>query len=218
MAPSRVLTAVKQKPAGLCDKGHMRLTLLPALFLLTTPALAQDDALIDEGQRLSAINCTRCHNIEASGESPLTDAPPFRELAKNYSLEELTDGFMEGLAVRHPLMPDWDVTEPQAGALTAFIMSLKGADQEKTEDNPILRGHTLLLENCARCHAITADGESPEPKAPPFRDVVKRYEPSALEEALAEGIVTGHDQMPEFVFESADISAIVAYLDTLKSQ
>jgi mono/diheme cytochrome c family protein len=195
----------------------MRFAPLLALVLLAAPALAQDDTLIAEGKRLSEINCTRCHNIEATGESPLTDAPPFRELAKNYTPGELTDGFMEGLAVRHPLMPDWEVTEPQAGALTAFIMSLKGPDQEKTDDNPILRGHTLLVENCARCHAIDAAGQSPEPKAPPFRDVVKKYDPSALEEALAEGIVTGHDKMPEFAFEPADISAITAYLDTLKA-
>ena len=38
--------------------------------------------------------------------SSLTDAPPFREIAKNYDPDELVDGFMDGLAVRHPLMPD----------------------------------------------------------------------------------------------------------------
>jgi cytochrome c len=96
--------------------------ILALLFTLAlaTPALAQDDAaLVAEGKRLSAINCARCHNLEASGESPLTDAPPFREIYKDYDRDELIDGFMEGLAVRHPLMPDWDVTEPQAEALTA---------------------------------------------------------------------------------------------------
>lgn len=196
----------------------MRLTPLLALFIFAGPALAQQIDPIDQGRKLSEINCTRCHNIEASGESPLTDAPPFRELAKNYTPEELTDGFMEGLAVRHPLMPDWEVTEPQAEALTTYIMSLKGDEQEKTEDNPILIGHTLLMENCARCHAIDADGLSAEPKAPPFRDVVKKYDPAALEEALAEGIVTGHEKMPEFAFEPEDVSAIIAYLDTLKTK
>ncbi len=85
----------------------MRLTSLFALFLLATPALAQDDsATISEGKRLATINCTKCHNIEQQGESPLTDAPPFREIAKNYDEMELIDGFMDGLAVRHPLMPD----------------------------------------------------------------------------------------------------------------
>lgn len=186
-----------------------------ALSLAATPALAQDEAAqIAEGKRLAEINCMRCHNIEATGESPLTDAPPFREIASNYDKMELVDGFMEGLAVRHPLMPDWEVTEPQAEELAAFVLSLgTGA---KAENNPEMAGYNLLRANCASCHAIDQDSLSPEPKAPPFRDVVKKYEPEALEEALAEGIVTGHEKMPEFEFAPEQVTAIVAYLHTLK--
>ena len=33
-----------------------------------------------------------------------------------------------------------------------------------------------------------------------------------LEEALAEGILTGHPDMPEFAFPPEDIGAIIAYL------
>jgi cytochrome c len=193
----------------------------PVLALLFTlalaaPALAQDNAaLVAEGKRLAEINCARCHNLETSGESPLTDAPPFREIYKDYDREELIDGFMEGLAVRHPLMPDWDVTEPQAEALTAFVMSLGTGG--KAASDPASRGFALLQTSCARCHAIDAKSLSPEPLAPPFREVVKKYDPAALEEALAEGIVTGHEKMPEFEFEPEDISAIIAYLDTLKT-
>ena len=188
-----------------------------ALLLAAGPALAQDEAAkIAEGKRLAEINCTRCHNITQEGESPLTDAPPFREIAQNYDEMELVDGFMEGLAVRHPLMPDWEVTEPQAEELAAFVMSL--GPGTKSASDPATLGFELLRANCARCHAIDAESQSPEPKAPPFRDVVKRYDPAALEEALAEGIVTGHENMPEFEFEPEQVSAIVAYLDTLKAQ
>ena len=197
----------------------MRIALLLVLSLLAAPvaAIAQsnNDALVAEGRRLSEINCTRCHNIEAEGESPITDAPPFREISLNYDTMELIDGFMEGLAVRHPLMPDWEVTEPQAEALTAFIVSLR--DTTKKGDSPILTGHEILRTHCARCHAIDADGLSPEPKAPPFRDVVKRYDPSALEESLAVGIITGHKDMPVIAFEPGDVAAVIAYLQTLRS-
>ena len=198
-------------------KPSMRIASVLALFLFAAPALAQDAAVLAEGKRLSEINCAKCHNIEAEGESPLTDAPPYREIARNYDPLELIDSFMEGLAVRHPLMPDWEVTEPQAEALTSYIMSLGDGDQAKGGDSIIIQGHDLLRENCASCHAIDAVSASPEPKAPPFRDVLKKYEPSVLEEALAEGIVTGHEQMPQFVFEPEQIAAIVAYLDTLKA-
>lgn len=188
-----------------------------ALVLATAPALAQDEAArLAEGKRLAEINCIRCHSIEAEGESPLTDAPPFREIAMNYDEMELVDGFMEGLAVRHPLMPDWEVTEPQAEALAAFVMSLgPGA---KSASDPATQGFDILRSNCASCHAIDQVSLSPEPKAPPFRDVVKKYQPEALEEALAEGIVTGHERMPEFGFEPEQVASIVAYLDTLKPE
>lgn len=196
--------------------------LAPALILLllasaSTAAAADRSASIAEGKRLAEINCSRCHNLEAQGESPLTDAPPFREIAKDFDREELIDGFMEGLAVRHPLMPDWDVTEPQATALTDFVMSL-GSGGARTSEDPAAQGMDLLRANCARCHAIDAASLSPEPKAPPFRDVVRKYDPGALEEALAEGIVTGHNNMPEFAFEPDQVTAIIAYLDTLKAQ
>jgi hypothetical protein len=46
--------------------------------------------------------------------------------------------------------------------------------------------------------------------------VVTRYPPQDLAEALAEGISTGHPDMPEFVFQPAEIEAIVAYLNHLK--
>jgi hypothetical protein len=45
--------------------------------------------------------------------------------------------------------------------------------------------------------------------------VVTRYPPENLAEALAEGIVSGHPDMPEFVFEPAEIEAILAYLGAL---
>jgi hypothetical protein len=52
--------------------------------------------------------------------------------------------------------------------------------------------------------------------APPFREVVRRYPVYDLAEALAEGIVSGHPDMPQFVFQPKEISAILTYLKTLK--
>ena len=84
--------------------------------------------------------------------------------------------------------------------------------------NDIAAGQKLVEANCSRCHAIGQTGDSPLAKAPPFREVVKRYPPSSLGEALVEGIVTGHNEMPEFVFESDQAMEIIAYLDSLKAK
>jgi len=188
-----------------------------ALALLTGPTAAEESTLA-RGQRLVEVNCTRCHAVGDTGNSPFADAPPFREVAKNYSQDELVDGFMEGLAVRHPAMPDWDMTMDQAEAIATYIMGLKRDAPAKMEDSPAAIGHEILRKNCARCHAIDATGSSPLAKAPPFREVVTRYPPESLGEALVEGIVTGHNEMPEFVFEADQAAEIIAYLDSLKAK
>ncbi|MCV5656200.1 cytochrome c, partial [Escherichia coli] len=74
------------------------------------------------------------------------------------------------------------------------------------ETNPLIaKGQALLQANCARCHAIGADDTSTHKDAPPCRVVVTRYPPDNLAEALAEGLVSGHPDMPEFVFEPDEV-------------
>jgi mono/diheme cytochrome c family protein len=192
---------------------------LPALvlpLLLAGPAPAADTAW-EHGHKLVLINCTRCHAISLAGDSPLPPAPPFREVAKNYSLEELVDGFMEGLAVRHQAMPEWQMSDTQAEDIATYILSL-APGLALDPASPAAQGFAMLHDNCARCHAAGAEGASPLAKAPPFREVVKKYDPAQLEEALAEGIVTGHNEMPEFEFSPDEVSSIVSYLEALRQR
>ncbi|MEQ1615427.1 MAG: cytochrome c [Hyphomicrobiaceae bacterium] len=79
----------------------------------------------------------------------------------------------------------------------------------------LAKGQAILDKICSRCHSIGKDGASPHEKAPPFRTVVTRYPAETLAEALAEGLVSGHPDMPEFTFEPTEIDAIIAYLDSL---
>jgi mono/diheme cytochrome c family protein len=81
--------------------------------------------------------------------------------------------------------------------------------------SPLERGRAIAAQNCARCHATGAAGESPLAAAPPFRVLPQRYPVENLAEALAEGIVTGHAAMPEFKFPPADIDALLTYIDSL---
>jgi mono/diheme cytochrome c family protein len=78
------------------------------------------------------------------------------------------------------------------------------------------RGRAILDANCSRCHAISAEGESPLPAAPPFRTLGKRYPVGDLEEALAEGIMTGHPEMPQLSFQPEEIAAVIAYMKSLQ--
>jgi cytochrome c len=80
------------------------------------------------------------------------------------------------------------------------------------------RGEALLTTNCARCHAVGRTGVSQHPTAPPFRTLSQKYPIEGLAEALAEGLYTGHPDMPEFVFEADDVGAILAYLKSIQER
>jgi cytochrome c len=80
------------------------------------------------------------------------------------------------------------------------------------------RGEALLAKECSRCHATARTGESRHPQAPLFRSLAKRYPIESLEEALGEGIISGHPDMPEFKFEGDDVGAIIAYLKSIQER
>jgi cytochrome c len=83
---------------------------------------------------------------------------------------------------------------------------------------PARRGEALLITNCARCHAVGRSGVSPHPQAPPFRTLSRKFKVEGLAEALAEGISTGHPDMPEFVFEADEVDAIIDYLKSIQQR
>lgn len=100
--------------------------------------------------------------------------------------------------------------------LTALAIWL-GPAPARAQIDEIDRGRDIAEANCGRCHALGRTGESPHAKAPPFRTIGARYPVEQLAEALAEGIVTGHADMPEFTFEPEDIGALLAFLSDLSA-
>jgi len=103
-------------------------------------------------------------------------------------------------------------------ALGVLLVCAGDVVAEPASEEKAQHGLAILQKNCARCHALGLTGTSPHPQAPPFRDVVSRYPVEDLEESLAEGIVSGHPDMPEFTFDADQIDAIVAYLNDLKAK
>jgi len=94
---------------------------------------------------------------------------------------------------------------------TMFAGNLAQADEQA---ELAAKGRQIAQERCNRCHAIGLDDKSSHEKAPPFRLVADRYPSENLAEALAEGIVTGHADMPVFVFDPPAIEAFLAYLNS----
>ncbi len=79
------------------------------------------------------------------------------------------------------------------------------------------KGKVLAEKNCSWCHAVGSIGDSPNPKAPQFRNMQSRHPLLALRVPLSRGIAALHDQMPLFKLTDSEIDEIVAYINSLKA-
>jgi cytochrome c len=106
------------------------------------------------------------------------------------------------------------------GSLLCIVIALMSIGAAPAQDKRTLegRGEGLLTGNCSRCHAVGRTGKSTHPEAPPFRTLGQRYPIEVLAEALAEGLSSGHPDMPEFRFEIDDVDAILAYLASIQEK
>lgn len=101
---------------------------------------------------------------------------------------------------------------PYAALGIAFLI----ATSVDTSAANIQQGQRLASLYCASCHATDRVSQSPLSIAPPFRDLHKKYPVDTLEEALGEGIMTGHPTMPQFQFDPDQIADFLAFLKTLE--
>jgi cytochrome c len=105
-----------------------------------------------------------------------------------------------------------------ASGAAALLFALAATPAGAVEKDLTNKGEVLVRENCSRCHAIGKEGASTHPEAPPFRTLSSRYPIEDLAESLAEGIVSGHPDMPIFVFSPTDVEAIIDYLKSIQEQ
>lgn len=77
-------------------------------------------------------------------------------------------------------------------------------------------GRAIAEANCASCHAIGQTDQSPNPKAPTFRTVLKRYSAEMLSTELAEGMRVAHGAMPQFQFRPEAVDSLIAYMRSIE--
>jgi cytochrome c len=99
-----------------------------------------------------------------------------------------------------------------AGAL----LGLQLFDATSASADSVEKGHRLARLYCSRCHSIDKVSPSPFSAAPPFRTLHERYPVETLQEALAEGLTTGHPRMPEFRFDADQVGDFIAFLKSLE--
>lgn len=80
----------------------------------------------------------------------------------------------------------------------------------------IRRGKAFAQANCSYCHSIDRLTRSPRSAAPPFRMLHKQYPVETLEDALGEGLSTGHPRMPEFRLDPRQVGDFISFLKSLE--
>ena len=81
--------------------------------------------LIGQGETIAVTLCAGCHAVGETGESPHSDAVPFRQLSWMYPVETLAEPLSEGIIVGHPDMPEWQFEPQDTDALLAYIESIQ---------------------------------------------------------------------------------------------
>ncbi len=103
--------------------------------------------------------------------------------------------------------------------LTIFISGTVGtvtAEEKRTlADDSFARGQSLVEQNCSGCHSIGITGQSPNPIAPPFRQLSERFPIDALQETFITTIDTGHPGMPVFQASQQQIDDILEYIGSV---
>ena len=90
--------------------------------------------------------------------------------------------------------------------------------EQKVDQMTVEAGGQLIAKLCSGCHATKAGQASPHEEAPSLRRISRNYPVDRLEEALAEGMMVGHPDMPVFEFGVAEIDQIIVYLNTIQDQ
>ncbi len=106
------------------------MTLRPALALIAALALCAcasgaHQRKVARGHDLAQANCSSCHAIGRSGDSPAPEAPPFRTLSQNYRVADLEEALAEGISVGHPAMPNFAFAPEDAEALIAYLQTIQ---------------------------------------------------------------------------------------------
>jgi mono/diheme cytochrome c family protein len=94
-----------------------------------------------EGKAILETNCGRCHSLGASGESPLPQAPPLREVYLKYPIDQLEQGFGEGMGSKHRDMPQIQFSPDQVVAILNYLGSITGVDPT-TRTRAVIPGET----------------------------------------------------------------------------
>lgn len=172
--------------------------------------MAQADEV--DGRRLFEASCSTCHGVDGMGTE---NGPSLEGVGEASADFQLRTGRMplanRGQAVRK----DPAFTDERIEALVEYVGSLGDGPpipEVDLTDASLVAGQDLYIENCAACHGATGAGGAVgnEALAPSLS--------IATEVEIAEAIITGPGQMPQFDFSDARRNDLVNFVVYLRDQ
>lgn len=183
----------------------------------------------DNGQRLYAgLECANCHDTASQGDN----IPPGLEFSGNkYKLDWLVDYLQEPHRVRwlerneRPVakMPDFDLTEQEAGDIASYMLTLRvdrkfpeiDFDWAEADSEFVISGKTLFGDyGCDNCHTISGAGDAVGPDL--------TYAGAKLQDGYLFHLIKNprfvipDTPMKDAKLDDIDVEDLVAYLRTLK--
>ena len=109
--------------------GAIAIVALGACIACASPApptsprpVARISVRAQAGHLLAQRLCSRCHQVDAAGDSPNPESPPFKVLAARYN--EVTLGRkLDDIAIGHYRMPPTQVSNDDIDSLVAYLES-----------------------------------------------------------------------------------------------
>ncbi|MEP2980474.1 MAG: cytochrome c [Lentilitoribacter sp.] len=175
---------------------------------VSTAQDANSKADISHGRDLARANCATCHAVTIDGASPLHQAVPFWRMTIHRDVTTIERDLLNHALPQNNVMPVFNLTPKQARDIAAWIAWVQ----------PRAHGKRILEANCAKCHAISAQGDSPHPDAPLFRELMQFYPVDAIEEAFSQGIETSHPDMPIFKMTELQVADVIVYLQSIQNE
>ncbi|MGH1575053.1 c-type cytochrome [Methylobacterium sp. P31] len=99
--------------------------LFSILTLCAGSSEGAEDPHIQRGRTFVQTHCARCHAVGRTGESPLAEAPRFRDLHTRYPVTDLAEALAEGIRTGHPSMPEFQLDPGQVEDVIRYLASLE---------------------------------------------------------------------------------------------
>lgn len=104
----------------------------PVATALPPLSAALETEAASRGRAIAVIGCASCHAIDPIGTSALPAAPPFRDIVRRRSLDDLETAFATGLVTTHPTMPPYVFRASEIDDLIAYLGTVESAPETST--------------------------------------------------------------------------------------